>query len=472
MSPFGCAALLAAVLMLPPLQVSSGQTSPAIAAPLPEVDLAALPPDAAKAVGAAYAAAKRQPDDAAAVGHLAIVLHAWEEWEDAAAAYRAVQRLAPGDYRWWHLAGLMETRRGRHQEALAVFERAAQLAPEDHGVRLRLAEAALEAGDPDRSAILFAKLTGDPRTAPAAEYGLGRIAMERGHHADALQHFDRAVERYPDFGAAHYGRALALRRMGRAADAQRALEQQQKCVACWPATGDELAASVAAVREDAAAVLSRGIAYARQGDGRKAIEAHERALALDPALAQARVNLITLYGQTGDVERARTEYDRALRLGTNLAEAHANYAQVLLAAKQSAPAAETFRKALELTPADPHAWNGLGLALESTGDVPGASAAYREASVHAPAFRQARFNHARTLVQLGRLQDAIAELEKLRTPEDEETPRYRFALSAALVRAGRIEEGRAEALGALDLARQYGQQELAATIERDLKLLR
>lgn len=467
MPPVAAAVIVAAVLMSAPPEATSVQT-----AALPHIDTSALPADAAKAIDAAQTEAGRRPGDAAAVGHLALVLHAWEEWEVASAAYGLAQQLAPADYRWSHLAGLLETRRGRHEEALRHFERAAALAPQELSVRLRLAEARLETGDLDGSERLFKELAEQARTAPAAEYGLGRVEMARGHHERALQHFDRAVAAFPDFGAAHYGRALAYRRLGRDADAAAALTRQQRCLPCWPATGDALAQAVTAARDDAAAILKRGIALAHQGEDRQAIEAHERALAQEPALGQARVNLIMLYGRTGEWARAEAQYEQALELGTNLAEAHANYAQVLLAQRRTDEAAAAFRKTLALTPADPQAWNGLGLALEMGGDVVGAAAAYQQASSHAPSLRIARFNHARTLVATGRLNEAIEAFEKLRAPVDEETPRYLFALSAALVRAGRVEQGRQEALGALDLARRYDQAELARTIERDLARLR
>jgi tetratricopeptide (TPR) repeat protein len=457
--------------MLSAAMIAAVQSPGGPAGQLPAMDTASLPPDAATAIAQAYTAAERQPDDPALVGHLAMVLHAWEEWDSAAATYRLAQKLAPRDHRWWHLAGLLETRRGRHEEALHLFERAADLAPGELAVRLRVAEARLETGDLEGSERLFTELARHSSTVAAAEYGLGRAAMSRGDAAKALLHFDTAVAAYADFGAAHYGRAMALRRLGRTAEAAEALDRQQQCLPCWPAAGDAVAESLADVRKDAGAVLRRGIALARDGQDRLAIEAHERALALDPTLGQARVNLITLYGRAGEWARADAEYHEALRHGTHVAEAHANYAQVLLAERRAADAVPVFRRALEANAADARAWNGLGLALETTGDTAGASAAYRQAVVHAPTFRTARFNYARTLVAAGRLEEAIAELEKIRLPEDDETPRYLFALSAALVRAGKVERGRAEAVAALALARRYGQSDLAATIERDLALL-
>src|SRR3954471_992072 len=81
--------------------------------PLPAVDVAALPGAARDAIAPAYDEARRHPDQVESVGRLAIVLHAWEQWDAAATAYRAAQQLAPTDRRWWYLHGLLETARGR-----------------------------------------------------------------------------------------------------------------------------------------------------------------------------------------------------------------------------------------------------------------------------------------------------------------------------------------------------------------------
>ena len=416
--------------------------------------------------------ARAHPDNVEAVGRLAITLHAWEQWDAAAATYRVAQRLAPKDRRWWYLDGLLETARGRHADALPLFERAATLAPDDRAGVLRVAEARLETGDIKGSEPLFAELVREPGTMAPAEYGLGRVAMSRADYAGAVGHFERAVAAFPEFGAAHYALALAYRRLGRAADAGREIEQQQKCLACWPAVEDRVAALIPAAREDAAATLKRGIQLASSGDVPGAIAAHEKALALSPALVQARVNLITLYGRAGRWSDAEAQYREALAAGRNLGEAHANYAQVLLAQRRAAEAIPVFRAALDSNPADGAARNGLGLALEMAGDAAGALEAYRQAVADAPTLRPARFNYGRALVTAGRPQDAIPEFEKILEPEDAETPRYLFALAAARVRVGDIAAGRAQATAALSMARRYGQEELAASIERDLARLK
>lgn len=439
---------------------------------LPVIETSHLPGDAGKAISIAYEAARSQPADPEKVGRLAMVLHAWEQSDAAAAAYAAVRSLAPEVSRWWHLAGLLETARGRHADALPLFEGATKLDPSNPAPRLRLAEARLETLDLDGSESLLVELTREPHTTAPAEYALGRIAMLRGDAARSLEHLNRAVAAYPDFGAAHYSRALAYRRLGRAAEAEQALRQQQKCIPCWPAVEDPIGASVAAVRDDARAVLTRGLRLDAGGNDEGAVKAHEEALALSPDLVQARLNLITLYGRTGRWSEADAQYRRVLGDGGSVGQAHAAYAQVLLAQRRAADAVVVFQQALAANPADARSRNGLGLALEMAGDAPGAMAAYRQAVADAPALRVARFNYGRTLVAAGRLADAIAELENLRTPEDRETPQYLFALAAARVRAGDVERGRAESLAALRMATRYGQTSLAASIERDLAKLK
>jgi Flp pilus assembly protein TadD len=184
------------------------------------------------------------------------------------------------------------------------------------------------------------------------------------------------------------------------------------------------------------------------------------------------VNLITLYGRSRRWSDAEKQYREVMAADRNVGEAHASYAQVLLAQRRAAEAIPVFREAIASSPGDGAARNSLGLALEMTGDAAGALTAYEQAVIDAPTLRVARFNYGRALVAAGRLKEAIAEFAKLQKPEDEETPRYLFALSAARVRTGDIEGGRAQALAALEMARRYGQTDLAASIERDLKGLK
>ena len=68
--------------------------------------------------------------------------------------------------------------------------------------------------------------------------------------------------------------------------------------------------------------------------------------------------------------------------------------------------------------------------------------------------------------------EAIAELEKILTPEDQQTPVILFALATAWVHEGDLEKGISLSERAAELARKYDQQELATSIDRNLEKLR
>ena len=216
----------------------------------------------------------------------------------------------------------------------------------------------------------------------------------------------------------------------------------------------------------------RGVKLAEAGDVAGAISAHESALRANPSLVQAHANLITLYGRAGNFVKAEEEYRTVVALGGDLSEAHYDYGVLLGLQEKWDLAADAYRKALALNPANVQARNNLGQILERQRKFAAAADEYRKAVESQPTFRLARFNLGRMLIAIGQNEDAIIELSKLSQPQDAETPRYVFALSAAYVRAGKKEEAIKWATEARRLALEYGQLELAATIERDLAKLK
>jgi Flp pilus assembly protein TadD len=125
-----------------------------------------------------------------------------------------------------------------------------------------------------------------------------------------------------------------------------------------------------------------------------------------------------------------------------------------------------------VNPLHAQARNNLGQLLERRRDFDGAMSEYRQAVAAQPTFRLARFNVGRMQLVKGDAQQAIAEFEALQQPVDAETPRYLFALSTALVRAGRRDDGRRMGAEAQTLAEQLGQTELARAIAAELAKLK
>jgi len=413
-----------------------------------------------------------QPTDVAAVGALARMLHAWNQWGAAHETYARAQALSPRAFEWQYLDGLALQRLARHADAAHRFEEALQRSPDYLPARVNLAESLLESGELERSQQLFDALLREPPAEPAAELGLGRIAVAAGHDEAAVPHLERAVGLFPEWGAAYYTLARAYRALGRGDEAQRALERHTQYGARWPALNDPVFATVTSLRDDAETLLQRGLKLADAGDLAGAIAAHEAALARDPSIVRVHVNLISLYGRTSEWAKAEQQYRAVVALGFNLDEAHYDYGVLLGLQEKWALAADAYRQAIAVNPHHAEAHNNLGQILERDRRVEEAAAAYRHAVESRPGYRLARFNLGRMLIALDRAGDAIVELEKLAQPRDAEAPRYLFALATAHVRAGHRDEGIKWATDARQLALEHGQPELAAAIDRELARLK
>ncbi len=278
-------------------QSSAAAAQPAPAPALPVITLDSFPAAARAAIADAHREAAARPDDAAAVGRLGMVLHAWEQWQSAAMAYERARMLAPRDSRLAVSRGRRRTahgtsrrrgevarrrardrgsgrRRAAGSKAAAAEARATASLP----MRMKLAEALVNAGDLTRGAEAYARLVKEPAAQPEAEYGLGRIAALKGDWKGAIAHQQRACELFPEFGAAHYALGLAYRNAGRLDDAQRELELHRRYGPRWPAIDDPVLAKVHALKDDARANLERGIRLGNEGKIAEAIAAHDAAL--------------------------------------------------------------------------------------------------------------------------------------------------------------------------------------------------
>jgi tetratricopeptide (TPR) repeat protein len=436
--------------------------------PILSLDLDSFPAAARDAIAGARRDAVARPDDADAVGRLAMVLHAWEQWQTAALVYDRARALAPQNADWSYLSAVVALRMGLAADAAATLDATVKMAPANLAAKTKLAEALLNAGDVARSAEVYQALARVPAAQPEAEYGLGRIAAMRGRWGEAIAHQQRACELFPEFGAAHYALALAYRNAGRVDDAQRELELHRRFGPRWPKIEDPLLARVHALKDDARASLDRGIKLGNEGRIEEAIAAHEEALAKAPDSAQTHANLISLYGRLERWADAEKHFNAVVALKSNLDEAYYNYGIVLSMQKRESEAAEALRQAIAVNPLHAQAHNNLGVLFERERRWEDAAGAYRRAVEGQPAFRLGRFNLGRMLIGLGRNDEAATELEKLLTPEDQESPRYVYALATAHLRAGRIDRGLEYAHHARRLAILHDQSALAAAIDKDL----
>ena len=405
--------LLAACCLLAVTHTVSAMPAPSPQAgtgALPRLALDHLPAAMRGSLQAAYDAARARPSDPLAVGELAMMLHAHEQYRAADQCYQIVRQRDATSAAWPYLSGLVQAQLGEYPAAVASFRQAMHLDPEYLPARIGLADALLESGDLDAGARGYAALAGDLPELALAHYGLGRVASLRGDARKAAGHYERALDLAPQFGAAHYGLALAYRDLGAAQRAQPHLESYQRFKTRRPAPPDPLLDRVRAMRETARAFLAEGARLSEAGRLDDAIGMQLRALERDPATAQAHVNLIALYGRTGRPDEAHAHYQAALKLDGSLSQAHYNYGVLLASARRDDEAATAFRNALDADPFHAAAHNNLAALLARRGRFEEAAAHYRQALTNDPQHHGARLNLARVLILLDRRTEAAGHL--------------------------------------------------------------
>ena len=441
--------------------------SGATQAQLPTLKLDHYPPAVRSQMTRAYNEAKARPDEATAMGKLGMVLQAYNESQDAADCFARARVLAPQELRWTYFAGIAQASLGNTAQALTLLRQV----PDYLSAQIKVADLLLAQNKIDEAEILYSAATKKNPASQWAWYGLGRAQAARQDFNAAINSFEHALALSPRFGAAHYALAMTLREAGRIGKAKEHLALYQQYKLIRPASHDAWLDEIAALNLSAQDHLNRGLALEAEGDLQGSVSEHEKALEVDPMLVQAHLNLIQLYGRLAQTEQAEKHYQRALLINPNLAEAHYNFGVVLIAAQKTAEAKAAFTHALASNPHHAEAHFNFGvLALQET-KLAEAAVHFRAALESNPNFRPAHFEWGRILVHQNQLAEAIRHFEQTLSPEDQDTPRYLYALGAACVRAGQREKGVAYLQQARVQAQARGQQELLASLERDLKSL-
>jgi protein O-mannosyl-transferase len=438
---------------------------------LPRLTLENFSPGIRKQIQEASAGALAHPDASAPSGRLGMVLQTYSLFKEAALCYRRAIRLAPSDFRWAYYLGTVEASQGNCDEATRTLRSALRRNPEYVPAQLLLANCLLASADWNEAGKLYSAIAKEHPENAQAYYGLGRVRAAGHDYASAARAYSKACALFPDFGAAHYALALTYRIVGRLSEADEELRLYERSKNTLPPANDPLLEEVWALNQSATYQVQVGMELEKQGRLKESVAAHEKALEIDPKLIQAHVNLIALYGRLGQFERSEEHYIAAVRLDPGSAESYYDYGVLLVGAEKYAQAEGAFRKTLEIDPQHGGAHTNLGFLLERAGRSPAAAAEYRKALESIPNSRQAHFNLGRVLVNQQKYAEGIEELRKTLEPQDEDTPRYMYALGAALARSG----DRQSALRYLHQAREgaeaHGQSALVESIDRDLHTL-
>ncbi len=324
---------------------------------------------------------------------------------------------------------LVSSRQLAHwRDTEALFQRALAVTDDNFVAHHGLAGLLLLQGRTEEAGHHYAEAARMKPRWPAAELGLGEVLEKQGDLAGALRHFEKAVELAPKNARARVQLGMALLETGHPNRAARQLR-----------VALERAREVNRPRIHAQ--LAR--ALTDQGDLDAALDHYRRAVALDPALGEARANLGLLLIRMERPEEARPQLARADALGVQSADLQISLAELSLAAGEPELAVRHFYAALALAPESRTAGNNLAWLL----------ATHPSADIRQP-------EEAIRIARAALAQDAAPHPALLDT------------LAAGCAAAGRFDEAVRVAREASQRARAVGRADLASEIEGRLAMYR
>lgn len=237
-----------------------------------------------------------------------------------------------------HLAyGSVFFQRGYYEQAEAWFQRALDADPSGAEALYGLGSVYLEHQNNAKARDAFERVVqlspAFPSTLPSAWNNLGLLALRDGRPADAIRHFQKALQLSPDYLIALTNLGNAYRQEKQWDDARKALE---RAITVGP--------------DDPEANYSLGMVLAQLNQTDQAYDYLQRALRLRPDYPEALNNLGILYLRTQRRDEAVASFKQCIRVAPAFDQSYLNLARVYAIEGQYAQARRVLEDLLRQHP--------------------------------------------------------------------------------------------------------------------------
>ncbi len=301
---------------------------------------------------------------------------------------------------------------GNYDQAAPLFDEALALTPDEPGLLLRYAQAALANGDFQRAQSLADHVLKnnssdtqpvDKQTAALAHQILGRDLMKTYQDKDARAELEKAVALDPNFQNG-YALAVVCLDMG-----------DDKCA-------NQIFSEMQSSFGDTAPLhLEFGLAYGESDFPMQAIAEFKEAIAENPKLPEAHYSLAAAYldsSVASSQQKAEVELKKELEISPDNFLAYAAIGHIEAIQRQYADAERDLKHAIALNPDNPDAYLYLGQMYFEMNRSTDAETALREAIQHTTdasrnhyQIQKAHYLLGRLLAKSGRDAEAQAEMQ-------------------------------------------------------------
>jgi tetratricopeptide (TPR) repeat protein len=285
-------------------------------------------------------------------------------------------------------------RNGRVAEAEALCERIARTDRQPLAALNLLGVIALQTGRPDVAVARFDRALAMRPQDTGLHLNRGRALIGLQNYEAAVACLDKAIALSPDNLDAHNTRGGVLYRLGRFAAA---LESFGRAVAIAPAF--------------APAWIGCGSSQMRLGRLPAARESFAKAVELVPGHAEAHYNLGCVLSELGEREAATDSFDQAIALEPRHVQAWNNKAVALAALQRFDAALACHEQSIALNPALADSHVNFGVTLQMLGRHTAARQCYENAVAAAPDNARAHWNLALCALLMGDYRRGWSEFE-------------------------------------------------------------
>lgn len=274
---------------------------------------------------------------------------------------------------------------GKRSEAESVLQRAIERSPRAVRPRMDLADLLASRGEHRRAIEIYRAVVALDAQHAGARYALGVSLRAVGEREAAIREFQAAIERAPQAALAHLELARTEMQQKRMAQAMQAVD---RALALQPVPYD-------------ARLLKADLLDAR-GDADAALKTLAAAMAVAPRDPFPHLRSGMIEQQRGRLDEARRAYLRALELEARQPVALNNLAAIAVQRKTGLDEAEKWaRDASAMNPRAAQFQHTLGEVLRARGKKAEAVAAFEAAARLAPRDATLVFHHGRALAEAG-----------------------------------------------------------------------
>ncbi len=325
--------------------------------PVPVPDLTSLDPSVAKQIKATAEALDRALSEsnsgiaelAEAFGTMGEIYQAYALPASAEACYLNAIKLAGRSFRWAYLLARVIEGQGRLEEAVAAYESALSIEPNNVPSLVHLGNVHLQLGKPDEASRKFQEAIKLSPDSAAAHAGSGQVALKLKDYSAAFSAFTRALELAPAANRLHYLLAMAYRGAG---DQEAGKAHLQQSGSVGVRVDDPIEKELENLLQGEKVHIVRGRLAYMAGQYRESIQEFREALAVAPGSCPARLNLGAALASSGNLNEALNEYEAAASNCSDSPALHFNLGRLYYEKQQPAKALEHYQACLQLDPAD------------------------------------------------------------------------------------------------------------------------